>query len=270
MLRQPWLCGYWFGVHWVMAHRCVSQRFAVLHGMFPLEPSTARLGVRFACAVVMLTLGVLAPACGHSSAPSGDSGAVSDSGTSIDAVGPDALGPDGAPVDAPAERPVDASPIQDAFSDSSDASCRDIDAAGPGCPSGNDLCNAPTQCGPLVQSHEMIQAPPTALGGSIMPGLYLLSDVTIYRSQPSRTDTFQFALEVTASTFAQRAYQGGYEDSPMSGTYTTSGTTLHRHVTCSFMYDYTDEYSATATTLTIYRTITGCFAGTYANTYQLQ
>jgi hypothetical protein len=122
----------------------------------------------------------------------------------------------------------------------------------------------------VVQTTEVLGAAPTALGGSIASGLYYLADVTLYRSKAGPADTYQSTLQIGASNFAERAYEHGLAESPISGTYAINGTTLQRNITCPVTNADVDQFTATATTLTIYLASTGCFPGTTVLTFQLQ
>jgi len=226
--------------------------------------------VRAVLSLLPLAITACGGGAGQSTQPDGGK-AATDASTPDDAV---------AAADGPGVRDT---AIEDAAEDAgaeggtdvADAACAvTTDAAvGPGCPTGSlDQCGTPQQCGPVVQAMEVIGAPPTAQGGAIARGLYFLTGVVNYRSQPGYNDTYQFALQITGSSFAEKTYQHGEEESPISGTFATSGTTLTRNLTCPTTGADVNPYTATATSLTIFHDdgSSACFGGTTALEFTLQ
>ncbi len=205
---------------------------------------------------------------GAGDASAGDSAAATDSLSSAEAAnGLDAQVSDVAAPSADATEDV-VGPSDAA----SDASCSVVEVdSGPGCPSAfGPQCGVPTQCGPVVESTEVLATQPPALGGTVASGLYYLTAVTFYRSQSGPEDSYQISLQINGADFAERSYEHGFEGSPLAGSYTANGTTLQRNITCPITTTDVDQYTATSTTLTIYLTTTGCFPGTTALTFQLQ
>jgi hypothetical protein len=97
--------------------------------------------------------------------------------------------------------------------------------------------------------------------------MYVLTSAVSYGSQQGGLPTYQFTLQIAGSMFYEATYVGGYEQSPISGTFTTSGTTLVRNVTCTISETLQGGYSASATSLTTYRTSGG---DTIAEVYSLE
>jgi hypothetical protein len=147
----------------------------------------------------------------------------------------------------------------DASGDAGAASDVAVDApfeAGPGCSATqfSPTCNAPTQCGPVVQPTEVLQTPPVPLGGTIAPGLYLLTKFNVYRMQSGGPlNTIQLTAYLTANTYANHIYVSGQEQPPESGTYATSGTTFTRNFACPNSFSVSDQYTANSSTLIIYQ-----------------
>lgn len=131
--------------------------------------------------------------------------------------------------------------------------------SGPGCKDGGAMqCAAPAICGPVVQTVEVVQSPPPPLGGTLIPGLYVLTSATVYRaSAGGATPTFQIAYSFTSSQFAEASYEDGFEQSPIAGSYETAGAILTRNITCQTSSTATDGYTATSTTLIVYRAPSG-------------
>jgi hypothetical protein len=111
----------------------------------------------------------------------------------------------------------------------------------------------------------MVGTAPAPTGGSIVAGLYLLTSATVYRpSSGGATPTFQIAYSFTNTDFAEASYEDGFEQSPIAGSYVAAGTTLTRNITCQTTATTVDQYSATSSTLTVYRSPTGT-----SDTYEL-
>ncbi len=140
---------------------------------------------------------------------------------------------------------------------------------GGACPQGIQQCNAPTVCGPPVLAKEIVGAAPAALGGSVFPGIYFLTALNVYRSQAGgATPSYQVTFDLGTTTFTEASYQGGAQQSPTAGTYSTSGTTLTRTITCpAGTGTETSPYTSTSSTLILYRTLPD---GTYELTFSRQ
>lgn len=182
-------------------------------------------------------------------AVAGVDGEMSD-GTSDGAPGtgmPDASA-DGAPdvADGGSEGTPEGSFVRDAETESA-RGCID---------GGPTQCGAPTACGPVVQTTEVVGTSPTPSGGTLAPGLYFLTRASIYRGQSGGpTPTLQVAEIYASGEFAESSYDDGVEQSPISGTYSTSGTTISTSITCPTAVSQVDVYTATPTTFTRYRVL---------------
>lgn len=130
---------------------------------------------------------------------------------------------------------------------------------GPGCKDGGTTqCGAPTLCGPVVQTLEIVGMPPAALGGSLVPGSYVLTSANVYRQDAGgTTPTFQFTYSFAGAQFAEASYENGFQQSPISGSYQTTDTTLTRTLTCPTSVTTMDQYTATTSSLTIYQSPNG-------------
>jgi hypothetical protein len=220
------------------------------------------------------TLGLLS-ACGSSGGQpsSADGGKTPTDASTLGDAAPPADAASAADV-VSADAPGDAS-SGDAASVTDGGPCAVTTDAGmgPGCPNGSgNQCGTPQQCGTVVQATEVIGPPPAPQGGTIAQGLYYLTTVTNYRGQPGYNDTYQFALQVTGATFAEKTYQHGDEESPISGTFSVSATTLTRNLTCPITSTDVNPYTATATTLTIFHDdgTSACSGGTTLLEFTLQ
>ena len=130
---------------------------------------------------------------------------------------------------------------------------------GPGCTVGTTVCGAPPQCGSVVQSVEILHAAPTPLGGTISPGLYLLTKANIYRSASGGANpTYQIARLFSSTMFATRIFLDGYASPPVSGTYMTTGPTLTLTITCEVSLPPTSvTYTSDGVSLTVYEEVGG-------------
>jgi hypothetical protein len=102
---------------------------------------------------------------------------------------------------------------------------------------------------------EVLQAPPSALGGTVVPGLYFVTKVNVYRmASGAALPTLQEAMNLGSNTYALNSYIDGQQGSPESGTYSTSGTMFTRTSSCPGAGGgpYSHPYTATSTTLTLY------------------
>ncbi len=91
------------------------------------------------------------------------------------------------------------------------------------------------------------------MGGTIAPGLYFLTSATIFGAQQGSLPTYQFALQLTTTTFAEATAVDGFVQSPLSGTFTASGTNFVRDATCTVSATFNETYSATSGSLKRYR-----------------
>ncbi len=142
------------------------------------------------------------------------------------------------------------------------ASTSDV-ATGQGCTDAAvQQCGAPTQCGPVVATSVVAGNPPAASGGTIAPGLYLLTGVNLYGNAGAAwSASFQLGASFGGATFAEYSYADGMQQSSILGSYAVAGSTLSREVSCPTTVAYVNPYTATTSGLIIYRSIGD--AGTY-------
>jgi hypothetical protein len=196
--------------------------------------------------VVVCVGSLLACAAGSSvttdagSGPSGgDSGVTRDTGLSYGEASDAAIavGSDGPAIEGGG--PYEGGMLPEASADASTA-----------CPNTVLQCNGPTLCGPPVVTHEIVGSAPAARGGAVVPGLYFLTGVNVYRAQAGGpTPTYQISLQVGTSTFAETV------NPPWAGTYSTSGTTLTRNLMCGGSGSTSRPYTATSASLLMYTSV---------------
>jgi hypothetical protein len=117
-------------------------------------------------------------------------------------------------------------------------------------------CGVSTQCGPIVQAKEILQAAPGPTGGAIAAGTYFLTSLNIYRGMSGGpTPTEQQTVTLTTSAFTDNSYVNGHQQSPLSATYLSSGTMVTLTLTCPTSGQRVLGFTAAATTLTLYETI---------------
>ena len=195
------------------------------------------------------TFAVVFGAWGCSSGSSGssaeggvqDSGMIMDTGTVVSESGPEASGADTGTASG-----------MDAGKDGNSAP-----EAGPGCPAMQykNSCNVGTQCGPVVTLVAGSGAAPTAMGGTIVPGMYFLTAATIHGGTPGTPpETYQITMNLDPSgSYWVNSYDFGDQATPSSGTYTTANNMFTRSESCpAIQAPYSKGYTATSTSLTLY------------------
>jgi hypothetical protein len=138
-----------------------------------------------------------------------------------------------------------------------------IPDAGPGCNTGTS-CNQATQLGSLVPEVAVERNPPSAFGGTITPGTYVLTAVTVYTGTGSGLSG---TLGSIAETAVVSAVQDGFEVQQVSDNngcvqWATAdllidGTAASLNQTCPSMCltdqcSYAGEYTSDGTTITLY------------------
>jgi len=126
-----------------------------------------------------------------------------------------------------------------------------------GCRAGLSIgCGTPTECGPVVQPHEVLTTAPAALGGTIQDGLYFLTAANFYRKQAAAAPpTYQITRSFQRGFLAAATYVGSSAQSPLSGPYATAGNTLTWSVSCTISSVVKFNYTATGQTLILYEQI---------------
>ncbi len=223
---------------------------------------TLRLRVGVACCPALILL-ALAASCG--------SGGAGNPATQSDAWdAPSELVPQDSPLNADGPEVDGGSPGEvggDVGGDVDDATSDGT--AHPGCRDGGATqCGAPTACGPVVQPQYAPGQPPSAAGGAVSPGLYFLTSVSVYGGDAGAAPaSLQIAIDFTSVDFSESDYEAGYEQSPISGSYSTTGSTIVRNVSCQTSATLTQQFTATTATLVLYRQEV---AGLYLDTFQSQ
>lgn len=143
-----------------------------------------------------------------------------------------------------------------ATSDSGSHDSATNEASAVGCmPDASATCVAQVACGPVVQTNEVLSSAPMAVGGPSPLGLYFLTKATLYHSAPNGPlPTFQYTRRFSQSQFTALSWANGVEETPASGTFSASGTTMTFSITCPTTVQRALPYSSDATTLTLYET----------------
>lgn len=139
-----------------------------------------------------------------------------------------------------------------------------LDATLPPPPDGETECTSlgvPTAMAPVMR---VAMAPPTPQGGAIVPGRYVITEVTDYTGPTGMTgatgQVFQAETVNDGTRFqlARRIVDGtGTADSHIAGTYTISGTSVVITDTCPQATSTTYTFDASPTQFMLYLLVPG-------------
>ena len=121
-----------------------------------------------------------------------------------------------------------------------------------GCDAGaNGACNCLSLSGPTVTvTGGGTGAPPPSTGGPFNPGTYVLTSAQYYPfNAGTPLTTAQATIEISASSFDEISSSANMASSTLSGTWSTSGTSVDIFVSCPGGGDLSWTYSATGTTI---------------------
>lgn len=110
----------------------------------------------------------------------------------------------------------------------------------------------------MVAATEVASAPPTPAGGKILDGTYVLTALTAYAGAGGKTGSLALTaseVQTVSGTTLQEDGKINGQESRFTTTITVSGTILSTSDTCPMPGTATHGYTATATDLRIYNTM---------------
>jgi hypothetical protein len=115
-------------------------------------------------------------------------------------------------------------------------------------------CGAPTHCGPVVTATSRTGSPPTAMGGPLAEGVYVLTQLNVYGASPASVPLeVQMTRSFAAGVHSISQYWGGPLDDS-SGPYSVQGSNFTWTPTCPEGRTGGNPigYTATASTFVLY------------------
>lgn len=113
-------------------------------------------------------------------------------------------------------------------------------------------CNALVNGGTAILTTEKPTTPPTALGGTVTPGLYYLTALNDYDGKTGTTGLSTQTTMNIAGSDLEFVEQVGPSTTRASVTFSTANTTFTYNMSCPQIQTYTTGYTATTTTLAFY------------------
>lgn len=127
--------------------------------------------------------------------------------------------------------------------------------------SGHAACSSIQNVAANVTANQVDESIPTAVGGSLVDGTYVLTATTYYTGAGGATGPTGKAqaltMKIAAGTFEQVVSDDGVPSTPTSGTITISGTGWTHANTCPFAISLPFTYDASPAALKLYLTGSG-------------
>jgi hypothetical protein len=125
-----------------------------------------------------------------------------------------------------------------------------------GCSPAPEECDPPDQCGALIEKMHVAAELPTALGGTLVDGTYVMTQHNWYHglggsSGPSG-ELVQATMLLSGGSFASVTSADGYPSTTSSGTTAMSGTSFWMHGSCPATFMKPLSYTAVGGTLHLY------------------
>jgi hypothetical protein len=143
--------------------------------------------------------------------------------------------------------------VQDASDDADTDAGLDggsVDASDGGACDAGTNCNCLDDTSSSITMYESAGTPPTAAGGTIVPGLYYLTSDVYYDGNTTSDGLVSETMQIDGNGNAALTSLVGYVTKEMD-TYTINGTSFTLTMTCPTSYVTAFDYTATSTMLTL-------------------
>jgi hypothetical protein len=116
----------------------------------------------------------------------------------------------------------------------------------------------------MVSLQQLAMDPPTAHGGALVPGRYILTAASIYTGTGGATGPAGITAQIESDNdglhihHTQRVVDAnGTTEDHLAGTFSTTGIALQAQIACPSVYTADYTYDATSTGFTLYQAMPG-------------